>query len=889
MNTNSYFTIETLTTGTVIIQLTNATGSETPGTIYYWINSEPNASRSNYTGSIIPSGTAQYIRINNVDPPVGTVIKFYRAETTGLCFGDGGDNGSYIRIFGTAERKVYGNIASLIGFSETLPNACFRYLFYNTNIVDASELELPWTTLSQYCFIRMFYSNTKLVKTPYLPATTLAQYCYTYMFRGCSALKTIADMGVQTITCKDAFNEMYALTGIETVTIPKMHFNSGRMNGFMRNCTSLKQAVVETYDETLPNNVYQHLFRGCTGLEKITCKAKSFNTSTFTDWLLDASATGTFIKDKDTTWSTGNSGIPEGWTIKNINQYTQLLDLNGVISVKYRGVNNIIKIYGQNNVLIWENKNHDYSKDYFSMKSAVSTGSAITIQNSGTTYNTFYYRVDGGSWTAVTFSSSMTRKYLEFASSATVEFCSTATTWQGYNWRFDSDVNIWGNLGSLLKGTTTEVMTEDLVSIPDNCFNSFFMDGGINDGSNLILPDAPYIGVNCFKWLFLSNSQMTKGPKELPYRNLNTSCYEGMYEECSKLTESPVLPALNLTSNCYKYMFYGCSALNKIEAYFLDDPTDGSYTSNWVNSVAASGTFIKNSSATWTTTGNNGVPTGWTAQTNAAPEIPYEYQYFTIEATGSGNITLKTYGSSSYLNDVYIYYSINGNTWKSYRPRSSSSKTIGSLVAGDKVRFACTSTGFSNNYSGSYVYFGGTATHKIYGNFGSLLRGTTDTPISSALPSSITQYAFQQMFKSDANLTDASNLYFPVMNLSARCFYYMFNECTGLVTGPTILPVKDLAEECYNGMFSGCTNLTKAPILPAITLVSNCYVYMFNNCNNLVWIKAMFTTTPNSNYTSNWVTNVASSGTFIKNSAATWDYRGTSSVPNNWTIETASS
>ena len=64
---------------------------------------------------------------------------------------------------------------------------------------------------------------------------------------------------------------------------------------------------------------------------------------------------------------------------------------------------------------------------------------------------------------------------------------------------------------------------------------------------------------------------------------------------------------------------------------------------------------------------------------------------------------------------------------------------------------------------------------------------------------------------------------------------------------------------------------------------------MFNNCNNLVWIKAMITTTPNSNYTCNWVTNVASSGTFIKNSAATWDYRGTSSVPNNWTIETASS
>jgi hypothetical protein len=38
-------------------------------------------------------------------------------------------------------------------------------------------------------------------------------------------------------------------------------------------------------------------------------------------------------------------------------------------------------------------------------------------------------------------------------------------------------------------------------------------------------------------------------------------------------------------------------------------------TRDWVNGVAASGTFVKNSAATWTTTGNNGVPTGWTVQT----------------------------------------------------------------------------------------------------------------------------------------------------------------------------------------------------------------------------------------------------------------------------------
>ena len=51
--------------------------------------------------------------------------------------------------------------------------------------------------------------------------------------------------------------------------------------------------------------------------------------------------------------------------------------------------------------------------------------------------------------------------------------------------------------------------------------------------------------------------------------------------------------------------------MNYIKAMFTTTPGN-SYTSRWVSGVAATGTFIKNSSATWTTTGVNGIPTGWT-------------------------------------------------------------------------------------------------------------------------------------------------------------------------------------------------------------------------------------------------------------------------------------
>jgi len=63
---------------------------------------------------------------------------------------------------------------------------------------------------------------------------------------------------------------------------------------------------------------------------------------------------------------------------------------------------------------------------------------------------------------------------------------------------------------------------------------------------------------------------------------------------------------------------------------------------------------------------------------------------------------------------------------------------------------------------------------------------------------------------------------------------------------------------------------------------------MFYGCTKLNYIKAMFTTTPSDTYTSYWVRSVASSGTFVKNSAATWDVTGTSGIPSGWTVETAS-
>lgn len=50
----------------------------------------------------------------------------------------------------------------------------------------------------------------------------------------------------------------------------------------------------------------------------------------------------------------------------------------------------------------------------------------------------------------------------------------------------------------------------------------------------------------------------------------------------------------------------------------------------------------------------------------------------------------------------------------------------------------------------------------------------------------------------------------------------------------------------------------------------------------------MFTTTPSTSYLNSWVTGVSSTGTFVKNAAATWTNTfGTSAIPSGWTVQTA--
>ncbi len=161
--------------------------------------------------------------------------------------------------------------------------------------------------------------------------------------------------------------------------------------------------------------------------------------------------------------------------------------------------------------------------------------------------------------------------------------------------------------------------------------------------------------------------------------------------------------------------------------------------------------------------------------------------------------------------------------------------------------------------------------------------GCTSLTVAPELPATtLAESCYESMFNGCTSLTAAPEL--PATILAKLCYYQMFSGCTNLTAAPE-LPATALAISCYRNMFHSCTNLTAAPELPATTLVNYCYDDMFSGCTNLSSITMLATDIPASGgCLSNWVSGVASTGTFTKASAMTSLPSGTSGIPEGWTV-----
>ena len=140
------------------------------------------------------------------------------------------------------------------------------------------------------------------------------------------------------------------------------------------------------------------------------------------------------------------------------------------------------------------------------------------------------------------------------------------------------------------------------------CYNSMFQ--GCKSLTQAPVLPANSLANRCYYYMFKGCTSLTEAP-ELPATTLTQDCYNSMFDSCTSLVNAPELPATTLETGCYSYMFYGCTKLKYIKC-LTTDISATNCTKNWVDGVAATGTFVKSLNMSGWTTGINGIPTGWT-------------------------------------------------------------------------------------------------------------------------------------------------------------------------------------------------------------------------------------------------------------------------------------
>ena len=175
----------------------------------------------------------------------------------------------------------------------TLGSACYFYMFKGcTSLTTVPQDLLPAETLPSSAYTAMFQNCTSLTVAPNLSATTIATHCYRSMFNNCTSLTTAQSTLPSTTTKTGCYRTMFAV------------------------CPSLVKAP-DLPAETVGTSAYTGMFSGCTSLNEVKCLATNISaTGCTSNWMKGVSSSGTFTKSASmTSWTTGVSGIPNGWTV----------------------------------------------------------------------------------------------------------------------------------------------------------------------------------------------------------------------------------------------------------------------------------------------------------------------------------------------------------------------------------------------------------------------------------------------------------------------------------------------------------------------------------------------------------------------------------------------
>ena len=308
----------------------------------------------------------------------------------------------------------------------------------------------------------------------------------------------------------------------------------------------------------------------------------------------------------------------------------------------------------------------DYATEYLTFN-ILSAGTINWTASKTPITKTIDYKLNGGEWVSITSNTGSSAPTITVNSGDKLQFrgnnAQYGDSYSDYN-SFSGSTALFeaeGNIMSLIYGD--DFKNNSTIS-SDYTFNGLFSNCvNLVSAENLILP-ATTLADYCYEKMFQNCTSLTTAPElpattlakrcyyemfrgckslttapELPATTLAYSCYSGMFQYCSKLTTAPALPATTLANYCYSSMFFNCASLTvapelpattlTTQCYFnmfngctslnyikclATDISASNCTSSWVSYVPSTGTFVKNPDMASWTTGDDGIPTGWTVQ-----------------------------------------------------------------------------------------------------------------------------------------------------------------------------------------------------------------------------------------------------------------------------------
>ena len=553
----------------------------------------------------------------------------------------------------------------------TTAYSCYENMFANCTALTTVPA-LPATALVSRCYYSMFNGCTSLTTAPSLPATTLADYCCYAMFANCTSLTTAPSLPATTLVNSCYEFMFYKCTSLTTVpALPATTLVSRCYYSMFNGCTSLTTAP-SLPATTLTQNCYQYMFRGCTSLNKVTTYANNISASDcINNWLQDVAPTGTFHNYGIATYTIDSaSGIPQGWTeVKHKNYFYVENENNGqntikvtvtgtpvagqtatsidystdktnwtTITITKNLVTDIVlsnkgdKLYFKNNSgYLNNNIVNGFRVKFYATNNYSVGGDTTTLWNSDYDVNKKMpegclrglFSPEGDIITGVYNDYLIDSSRLVFKSEYLPVVSSKKRIPNGaYYSMFGKCINMVNGPSSIPADTIGE----------SSCYWMFYWNVKLKNAPTLqatkvetlgyygmfiycnkleIAPTLPAttIGDKSYRDMFWKCVTITAAPT-ISATTLGEESMTGMFIDCRNMTTGPELFAKTLKRACYSEMFQNCTSLNEVTIY-ADNISAASCLKDWLENVAATGTFHNLGSATYPT-GESGIPSGWT-------------------------------------------------------------------------------------------------------------------------------------------------------------------------------------------------------------------------------------------------------------------------------------